>query len=272
MSKKHIPQLADSSEILNSLFSSPATAPSLSTSITNNPTSARTTGISYPVLVPTEKHYRQAAAAGAKEIAVFLSASESFSQRNINTTIAASLTRYRGVCAAALSAGIKVRGYISCVIACPYDGPTPPSQVTRLAQQLLDMGCYEISLGDTIGVGTPGTVSLLLQDITQHIPPSKLAGHFHDTYGMALANILVSLEFGVRVFDSSVGGLGGCPFAKGAKGNIATEDLVYMLHGSGWETGVDLMGVARIGEWISKELGRENASRAGTALLVKAKL
>lgn len=255
VSKRHIPQLSDATEVLAGLHS---------------PTMVRgylPTPISYPVLVPTEKHLQLALAAGAKEIAIFGSASEGFSKKNINCTIAESMARFRPLVKAARDKGVRVRGYISCVIACPYDGVTAPEKVTSLAMEMLSLGCYEISLGDTIGVGVPGTVRALLQHILQFVPAHKLAGHFHDTYGQALANVLVSLELGLRVFDSSVGGLGGCPFARGATGNLATEDLLYMLQGSGYETGVDLLAVSHIGDWISRELGRQNLARAGTALL-----
>lgn len=255
VSKKHIPQLSDATEVLVGLRS-----PTMAQEYLPSP-------ISYPVLVPTEKYLHAALAAGAKEVAIFGSASEGFSKRNINCTIAESLERFRPMVKLAKEKGVRVRGYISCVIACPYDGSTPPERVTSLALEMLQLGCYEISLGDTIGVGTPGTVRTMLQEVLRHVPANKLAGHYHDTYGQGLANVLVSLDLGIRVFDSSVGGLGGCPFAHGATGNLATEDLVYMLHGSGYETGVDLFALSHVGDWISRSLGRQNQSRAGSALV-----
>lgn len=251
VSKKHIPQLADAHEVLSSLHSPTMTQGYLPSHI------------SYPVLVPTVKHLEQALAAGAKEIAIFGSASEGFSKRNINCTVAESLARFRPVVKQALAQGVRVRGYISCVIACPYDGETPPERVSSMALEMLNYGCYEISLGDTTGVGTPGSVKALLHHLLQYIPAHKLAGHFHDTYGQGLANVLVSLDLGLRVFDSSVAGLGGCPFARGATGNLATEDLVYMLHGMGFDTGLDLLSLSHVGDWISHQLGRANQSRAG---------
>jgi hydroxymethylglutaryl-CoA lyase len=187
--------------------------------------------IMYPVLVPNIKGLSAAIECKAKEVAIFGSASEGFSKANINCSVAESLERFRPVVQQATANGLRVRGYISCVIACPYDGPTPPSAVTNIAHAMLDMGCYEISLGDTIGVGTPGTVQAMLEDVMQHVPKEKLAGHFHDTYGMAIANCIKAWEMGVSVFDSSVGGLGGCPYAQGAKGNVATEDVVYAFQG-----------------------------------------
>lgn len=255
VSKRHVPQLSDASEVLQGLLKRKFIFPGAA-----NP-------ISYPVLVPTERHLQAALAAGVEEIAIFGSASEAFSRRNINCDIAESVMRFRRIVKLALEKGLRVRGYISCVIACPYDGTTPPERVSSLCREMLDMGCYEISLGDTIGVGSPGTIRLLLEHVLRIVPPQKLAGHYHDTYGQALANVLVSLEMGLRVFDSSVGGLGGCPFANGATGNLATEDLVYMLQGMGFETGVDLLKLSHIGEWISRELGRQNQSRTGKALL-----
>lgn len=257
VSKKHIPQLADAHEVMYGVRALGAGS-----------------YIGFPVLVPTERHLEDALAAGAKEVAVFAAASEAFSRRNINCTRQESLARFAPVARRALDKGVRVRGYISCVIACPYDGPVAVQDVAWLCRELLGMGCYEISLGDTTGVGTPGTWRRLLDHLVKDagIAPARLALHCHDTYGQALANCAVGLDYGVRVFDASVAGLGGCPFAKGATGNLATEDLVYMLQGSGFDTGVDLLQLANIGDWISKELHRQNGSRAGAAILKRAKL
>jgi hydroxymethylglutaryl-CoA lyase len=262
VSKKHIPQLADGDQVLTALNRAGAL---------DNSGQYIPQHISYPVLVPNERYFEAASACGAREIAIFGSASEGFSKRNINCTVAEALARFRPVAKRALEKGIRVRGYVSCVIACPIDGPTAPERVLYVCQELLAMGCYEISLGDTIGVGTPFSVRRLLSVLLKHIPATKLAGHYHDTYGQGCANVLASLEMGLRVFDASVAGLGGCPFAKGATGNLATEDLVYMLQESGYTTGVDLLALAHIGDWISRELNR-TPSRAGNALIKRAKL
>ncbi|CAA7393020.1 unnamed protein product [Spirodela intermedia] len=200
------------------------------------------------------------------EIAIFASASESFSKSNINCSIEDSLVRYREVVAAAKKKMIPVRGYVSCIVGCPVEGHVPPSKVAYVAKELHDMGCYEISLGDTVGVGTPGTVFPMLEAVMSVVPVEKLAVHFHDTYGQALPNILVSLQMGIGTVDSSVAGLGGCPYAKGASGNVATEDVVYMLSGLGIKTGVDLGKVIAAGEFICKQLGRPSGSKAATAL------
>jgi len=249
VSPKWIPQMADHTEVLEGIRRKP--------------------GVSYPVLTPNLKGFEAARAAGATEVAVFGAASESFSRKNINCTIAQSLERFRPVTDAAREAGIKVRGYISCVLGCPYEGEIAPAKVAEVARALHDMGCYEISLGDTIGVGTPGKTQAMIEACAGQVPIARLAGHYHDTYGQALANIYASLEMGVATFDSSVAGLGGCPYAKGASGNVATEDVVYMLHGLGIETGIDLDKVVEIGRWICGVIGKEPVSKAAKALAAK---
>jgi hydroxymethylglutaryl-CoA lyase len=249
VSPKWVPQMADSAEVMRGL--------------------QRRNGVTYPVLVPNLQGFAAAQAAGAREIAVFGAASEAFSQTNINCSIAESLDRFRPVVAAALEANVQVRGYVSCVLGCPYQGKVQPAVVADVAAALFDMGCYEISLGDTIGVGTPGATRDMIDAVAQRVPIEKLAGHFHDTFGMAIANICAALEMGVAVFDSSVAGLGGCPYAAGASGNVATEDVVWLMRGLGIETGVDLVALAETGEWISHRLGRETGSKAGRALLAK---
>jgi hydroxymethylglutaryl-CoA lyase len=229
----------------------------------------RKPGVSYPVLTPNLKGFEAARAAGATEVAIFGAASESFSKRNINCSIAESLERFRPVAEAARATNVKVRGYISCVLDCPYEGPIDAEKVAVVAGALYDMGCYEISLGDTIGTGTPGRTQKMIEAVAKRVPIGKLAGHYHDTYGQALANIYASLETGVATFDSSIAGLGGCPYAKGASGNVATEDVVYMLHGLGIETGVDLDKLVAIGQWICGVIGKEPVSKAGRALAAK---
>lgn len=226
----------------------------------------RQPGVSYPVLVPNLKGLEAALESKADEIAVFAAASESFSQRNINCSIAESLIRLGAVSAAALTRGIRVRGYVSCVLGCPFEGDVALDAVVRVAKELHAMGCYEISLGDTIGVGTPLKAQHMLEAVSEAIPVSALAVHFHDTWGQALANILAALELGVAVVDSSAAGLGGCPYAPGATGNVATEDVLYMLAGMGIETGVDLEKVAAAGRMISAHLGRKPASKTALAL------
>src|SRR5690625_71761 len=226
----------------------------------------RRAGVRYPVLVPNMKGYERARSAGANEIAVFTAASEAFNQKNINCSIAESLERFAPVIEQARTDGVRVRGYVSTVLGCPYQGKVPLDDVVRVAEALLEAGCAEISLGDTIGVGTPGKARAMLAAVAQSVPISRLAVHFHDTYGQALANIFTCLDAGVRVIDSSVAGLGGCPFARGATGNVASEDVIYMLDGLGMETGVDLEALARVGDWIAGELDRPR-SRAGQALL-----
>jgi hydroxymethylglutaryl-CoA lyase len=229
----------------------------------------RKPGVSYPVLTPNLKGFEAARAAGATEVAIFGAASESFSRKNINCSIAESLDRFRPVAEAARAAGVKVRGYVSCVLGCPYEGEIAPDRVAEVAGALYEMGCYEVSLGDTIGTGTPGKAKAMIEACARRVPVEKLAGHYHDTYGQALANIYASLENGVRTFDASVAGLGGCPYAAGASGNVATEDVVYMLQGLGLETGVDLERLVGIGQWISAVLKRDYGSRAGKALAAR---
>ncbi|KAK9027416.1 hypothetical protein V6N11_067252 [Hibiscus sabdariffa] len=219
-----------------------------------------------PVLTPNLKGFEAAVAAGAKEVAVFASASESFSKSNINCSIEESLARYRAVCLAAKQRSIPVRGYVSCVVGCPVEGVIPPSKVAYVAKELYDMGCFEISLGDTIGVGTPGTVVPMLEAVMAVVPAEKLAVHFHDTYGQSLSNILISLQMGISTVDSSVAGLGGCPYAKGASGNVATEDVVYMLNGLGVKTNIDLAKLMLAGDFISDHLGRRSGSKTAVAL------
>lgn len=221
--------------------------------------------ISLPVLVPNLKGLELALSSGAKEIAIFGAASEGFSRKNINCSVAESLDRFRPVTEQAQAAGIKVRGYVSCVLDCPYDGPTAPEKVLEVARAMREMGCYEISLGDTIGTGTPGRVQALIRQCAAEIPVDHLAVHFHDSWGQALANIYAALECGISVIDASVSGLGGCPYAAGASGNVATEDVVYMLNGMGVETGIDFNALLAAGWSISDRLGRPPASRASLA-------
>ena len=249
VSPKWVPQMADHVEVLESIRRKP--------------------GVSYPVLTPNLKGFEQARAAGATEVAIFGAASEAFSRKNINCSIAESLERFRPVVDAAIAANIRVRGYISCVAGCPYEGAVAPQKVAAVARALYDMGCYEISLGDTIGVGTPGKIQAMINACATGVPPDKLAGHYHDTYGQALANIYASMELGVATFDASVAGLGGCPYAAGASGNVATEDVVYLLEGLGIETGVDLDKVVDTGIWISSILKRDPGSKAGRAIAAK---
>ena len=251
VSPKWVPQMADHTEVLERIRRKP--------------------GVDYPVLAPNLKGFEAARAAGATEVAIFGAASESFSKRNINCSIAESLERFRPVAEAARAAGIKVRGYVSCVLGCPYEGDITASEVAKVAGALYDMGCYEISLGDTIGTGTPAKTKAMIEACATRVPMEKLAGHYHDTYGQALASIYASLEMGVRTFDASVAGLGGCPYAAGASGNVATEDVVYMLNGLGLSTGVDLERLIEIGQWISGVLERDYGSKAGKALAAKKK-
>jgi isopropylmalate/homocitrate/citramalate synthase len=249
VSPKWVPQMADHSEVLKALRRKP--------------------GVSYPVLVPNMQGFEAAVAAGAEEIAVFGAASETFSRKNINASIAESLERFAPVAGAARAKGIRVRGYVSCVVGCPYEGAVKPEAVAEVAKRLDAMGCYEISLGDTIGVGTPGKVKRMLETVARAVPVERLAVHLHDTYGQALANLYAALELGVATADSSVAGLGGCPYAKGASGNVATEDVVYLLDGLGVETGVDLAKVYDAGRFICDALGREPASKVAKALASK---
>jgi hydroxymethylglutaryl-CoA lyase len=243
-----VPQLADAEELMAGL--------------------ERRDGTRYPVLVPNERGYARARAAGATEVAVFSAASEAFNQRNINCSIEESFERFRPVLERARAENVRVRGYISCVLGCPYQGDVATGDVVRVAEALLEAGCAEISLGDTNGVGTAGKARSMLKAVLESVPAERLAVHYHDTYGQAIANILVSLELGLRTVDSSVAGIGGCPYARGATGNVATEDVVYLIEGLGLDTGVDLDALARVGRWIAGTLGRQG-SRAGTAIYNK---
>ena len=229
----------------------------------------RVPGTIYAALTPNMRGFEGARDARADEVAVFAAASDGFSRKNINCSIAESIERFKPVVEAATELGIRTRGYVSCVIGCPYDGPTAPEAVADVTEQLLELGCFEVSLGDTIGVGTPGTVSTLLETLCRRIDVHKLAIHCHDTYGQALANILTALQHGISVVDSSVSGLGGCPYAKGASGNVATEDVVYMLSESGVETGVDLPALIDAGTFISEVLGRPNQSAVAQAMTAR---
>ena len=250
VSPKWVPQMGDNSAVLQGI--------------------RRRLGVNYPVLTPNLQGFDGAMQAGATEVAIFGAASESFSRKNINCSIAESLKRFEPVVSAASALEIPVRGYVSCVVGCPYEGDIAPEQVAAVAKTLYDMGCYEVSLGDTIGVGNPASVQRMLEACARAVPIGKLAGHYHDTYGMAIANIHASLQMGLAVFDSSIAGLGGCPYAKGVSGNVATEDVVYLLHGLGIETGIDLATLAHIGDWISSALNRPNGAKAGRALCAKA--
>lgn len=241
VSPKWIPQLADAAEVMAAL--------------------SRRPGVQYPVLVPNAQGLERALAAGAREVAVFTAASDAFNRKNINCDIAESLERIRPVVEQARQRGLPVRAYVSCALGCPYQGAVPVADVARVAAALAAMGCDEISLGDTIGVGTPAAARAMLRACAQDVPMARLAAHFHDTRGQALANVYACLEEGVRIVDASVSGLGGCPYANGASGNLATEDLVYLLHGLGFDTGVDLDALAATARWISAQLGREPASR-----------
>lgn len=226
-------------------------------------------GVTWTALVPNVKGLEAAIEAGCREVAVFAAASEAFSQKNINCSIAQSLRRYQEVMVRARDAGVRVRGYVSCVMGCPFTGHVKPQAVAAVSASLFAMGCYEVSLGDTIGAGTPAATKTLIDACRQVVPVSALAGHFHNTYGMAIANIHAALEADVRIFDSSVAGLGGCPYSPGATGNVATEDVIYLLNGLGMNHGVDLDTLIEIGEFINAELGRKTASRVSRALLAK---
>ena len=245
VSPKWVPQMADTPEVFAGI--------------------RRKDGVRYVALTPNAKGFEGAVAAKADEVAVFAAASESFSQKNINCSIAESLERFAPVMAAAKGQGIPVRGYVSCVLGCPYEGEIAPAAVADVAGQLLAMGCYEISLGDTIGTGTPARAQAMIAAVAGRVPMDRIAVHFHDTYGQALANILATLELGVAVVDSSVAGLGGCPYAKGASGNVASEDVLYMLNGLGIETGVDLDKLVAAGAYISEAIGRPTASKVARA-------
>ena len=244
-----VPQMADTGDVMASI--------------------RRREGVTYPVLVPNMKGLDAAIAAGATEIAGFASATETFSQRNTNCSISESLERQATVCRAAIEQGIRVRGYVSVVLGCPYEGEVQPSKVVDVARRLSDMGCYEISLGDTTGMGTPGKTQRLIESVGAHVPVERLGGHYHDTYGQAAANTLASLDMGMATFDSSVAGLGGCPYAPGATGNVATEDVLYMLDGMGIETGVDMNALLDAAEFICSHLERATGARAGRALSLK---
>ena len=249
VSPKWVPQMGDNSAVMAGITRYPAT--------------------NYPVLTPNLQGFDAAVQAGASEVAIFGAASESFSRKNINCSISESLKRFEPIVSAASALEIKVRGYVSCVVGCPYEGAIDPEQAASVAQTLFDMGCYEVSLGDTIGIGNPASIRRMIEACAKRIPVGKLAGHYHDTYGMAIANIYASLLEGVAVFDSSIAGLGGCPYAKGASGNVASEDVVYLLHGLGIETGIDLAKLAVIGDWISSAINRPNGAKAGRALCAK---
>ena len=231
----------------------------------------RKKGVDYPVLVPNRKGLDAAIAAGCDEVVVFAAATEAFSKRNTNCTIDEGLARFSEVCAEAIAKGLRVRGDISVCLGCPYEGEVNPAQVARLARELYAMGCYEITIADTIGAGTPGKTRAVIEEVAKYVPVEKLAGHFHDTYGQALANTLAALECGVATYDSSVAGLGGCPYAKGATGNVASEDVLYMLDGMGIETGVDMTKLIAAGDFICAALGRTTLSRAARAIAAKSK-
>ncbi|XP_066494449.1 hydroxymethylglutaryl-CoA lyase, mitochondrial [Tiliqua scincoides] len=245
VSPKWVPQMADHAEVMQGIRKVP--------------------GISYPVLTPNLKGFQAAVAAGAKEVSIFGAASELFTRKNINCSIDESLQRFSDVLDAAKAASIPVRGYVSCVLGCPYEGKVAPAKVAEVSKKLYAMGCYEISLGDTIGVGTPGSMKEMLSTVMKEVPVGALAVHCHDTYGQALANTLIALQMGVNVVDSSVAGLGGCPYAQGASGNVSTEDMVYMLHGLGIHTGVDLLKLLEAGTFICKALSRRTNSKVAQA-------
>jgi hydroxymethylglutaryl-CoA lyase len=245
VSPKWIPQLADAAEVYRAIGKRP--------------------GIAYPVLVPNLQGLERALAVGVREVAVFTAASEAFNRKNINASIDESIERFQPVMERAHAEGLKVRGYVSTVLGCPYQGEVPLGDVVRVAKALHVLGCYEVSLGDTIGIGTPAKARAMLGAVADAVPIEQLAIHFHDTRGQALANIYACLELGVGVVDAAVAGLGGCPYARGATGNVASEDVVYMLHGMGLDTGVDLEGLVATGRWISDQLGRPNGSKVGRA-------
>ena len=247
VSPKWVPQMADAAEVMAAIRRKP--------------------GVSYPVLVPNKKGLDAALAAGAQEVVVFGAATETFSLKNTNCSIEEGLERFQSVCDEAREHGLKVRGDISVCFGCPYEGDVKPQAVVRVARALEEMGCYEITIADTIGVGTPGRTRAVFEAVARHIPVKRLAGHFHDTYGQALANIYAALECGIATFDSSVAGLGGCPYAKGATGNVATEDVLYMLNGMNIETGIDMNRLLDAAQFICRHLGRATVSRAGRALV-----
>jgi hydroxymethylglutaryl-CoA lyase len=250
VSPQRVPQMADHDAVLRGIERRP--------------------GVAYPVLVPNMRGFEAALAAGAEDVAVFAAASESFSHRNINCSIADSLDRFLPMLKAAARHGVRVRGYVSCVIACPYEGPVAPPAVAAVARALYGMGCSEISLGDTTGIGTPPATKAMLAEVAKSVPVDRLAGHYHDTWGRALMNVQASLEMGVTVFDGSVAGLGGCPYAPGASGNVATEDVIALFDALGIETGVDLRLLCAAGEAICRTLGRSIPSKAGRAMAARA--
>ncbi|MCB1663320.1 MAG: hydroxymethylglutaryl-CoA lyase [Pseudomonadales bacterium] len=249
VSPKWVPQMADSAELMRQIQRYP--------------------GVTYTALTPNLKGFENALACGVDEVAIFAAASEQFSQKNINCSVAESLRRFEPIMMAAKAQGIKVRGYISCVLGCPYQGEVPVSAVVQVAKQLVSMGCYEVSLGDTIGVGTPRKTQQMVEAVAKEVAIEQLAVHCHDTYGQALANIYAALELGIAVIDSSVAGLGGCPYAKGASGNVASEDVLYMLNGLGIDTGVDLESLIAAGQFIMQALGRRTGSKVANALISK---
>jgi len=252
VSPKWVPQMADAAEVMAGI--------------------RRGEGVRYPVLTPNMKGFEAALAAKADEVAVFVAASETFSRKNINCSIAESLERAQPIYAAAAANRMRVRGYISCVLGCPYEGEVDPAKVAEVADALHKMGSYEVSLGDTIGIGTAGKTKALLGTVAERVPLERLAGHFHDTYGQALTNVYAAMEMGVATFDCSVAGLGGCPYAKGATGNLASEDVLYMLDGLGINTGVDMTKLRAAGQFISDVLGRPPVSRVARALAAKSPL
>ena len=249
VSPKWVPQMGDNAEVMAGI--------------------ARPQGVRHSVLTPNMKGFEGALAAGADEVVIFAAASEAFSQRNINCTIAESIERFRPVAEAARAHGMKVRAAVSCALGCPYQGEVSPDAVEDVVRRLLDIGSHHIGIADTIGVGTAGRVKTVMARALRHVPIHELSGHFHDTYGQALTNIYACLEMGIHVFDASVAGLGGCPYAKGATGNVATEDVVYLLHGLGIDTGIDLDKLVDAGAFISGVLGRKPVSRAANALLAR---
>jgi hydroxymethylglutaryl-CoA lyase len=249
VSPKWVPQMADNAAVMAGIRRKP--------------------GVVYSVLTPNLKGFEAALAAGADEVVIFGAASEAFSQRNINCSIAESIERFRPVAEAAAANRIRLRASVSCSLGCPYQGEVPVASVVDVARRMMDLGCQEVGIADTIGVGTPGRVQAVMEAVAGAVPLAAISGHFHDTYGQALANIYASLQVGVAIYDSSVAGLGGCPYAKGATGNVATEDVLVLLHGLGIETGIDLDQVVDAGQWISGHLGRKAVSRAGNAIAAK---
>lgn len=246
VSPKWVPQMGDNAAVLAGVKRRP--------------------GVVYTALTPNLQGFDGAVTAQADEVAIFAAASEAFSRKNINCSIAESLKRFEPVVAAASALEIPVRGYVSCVVGCPYEGAVTPAKTAEVAKILFEMGCYEVSLGDTIGVGNPASITRMIEACARVVPIDRLAGHYHDTYGMAIANIYASLQAGMAVFDASVAGLGGCPYAKGASGNVATEDVVYLLDGLDIQTGINLAKLAAVGEWIAATINRPNGARAGRAL------